>query len=273
MKETKNAVLITGAAGDLGKAIVKMAFSLPDVDKIIATDIKESVKKIYSGDERVLPFVMNAASENSLKKVRDELEELNVRVKYIVNNAGIFFFHPVSELNEELLDKVMKVNIYAPVLTVSVFLKHLKETRGRVVQISSCAVKYPTFFQAYPASKMSMEAFSVSLRQELNIFGVKLVIIRSGAIKTALIDEMKKLPVPVDKSLYKEEYSRFLNQVDKNLGNVISPEKAAEAVKKAILAEKPKYIYTINRNKTISIMSLFPQKIKDMLTKLSIKPE
>ena len=271
MRKIKTAILVTGAAGDLGKAIVEMAFSLPGTDIIIATDIKENVLDIYSQNDRVRPYVMDASSGSSVVSVRTSLEEYNIRVKYIVNNAGVFFFHPVSELTEELLDRILKVNTYAPVITVSCFLEHLKETQGRVVQISSCGVKFPTFFQSYPASKIAMEAFSVSMRQELNLLGIDLVLIRSGAIKTSLLGEMKRTAVPPEKSLYKDFYIRFLDSVNKNVGKVIEPSEAAKTVGKALTASKPKYIYTINRNRTISIMSLFPQRLRDFLLRQSVK--
>lgn len=263
----QNAILITGAAGDLGKALVGIAVGLPDVDRVIATDIRSEIGKLYENLPKVITFEMDATSESSIKSVHAKLLTKNIRVKYIINNAGVFMFHPVSEMTEELLDRILKVNTYAPILTVSVFLDDLVKTRGKVVQISSCGVKFITMFQTYPASKIAMEALSISMRQELELVGVKLIFIRSGAINTELLTEMKNLPVTAEKSIYKTFYKRYLNRAQNRVGNIIEPEDAAKVVKSAITATNPKYIYTINRNTTIRILSAFPQKIQDFLVK------
>ncbi len=263
----KNTILITGAAGGLGKALVNMAVALPDIDKVIATDISSSIGELYSNLPDVMGLVMDATSEDSIKDVRAILHKENLRVKYIINNAGIFMFHPVSEMTEELLTRVMKINSFAPVLTVSVFLDDLIKSKGRVVQISSCVVKFPTMFQMYPASKIAMEALSISMRQELELVGVKMIFIRSGAINTGLISEMKKLPVPVEESSYKSFYKKYLSNAQKSVGKVIEPEEAAKVVRRAFTDSKPKNIYTMNRNTTIRILSILPQKIQDMLLK------
>ncbi len=268
----ETAILITGASGGLGKAIVPLLLSLPDTHRVIATDIDSKVKDVFAVyDERVLTFVMDATSDESIKKVHDELKRRDIVVKYIINSAGVFMFHPVSEMTEELLDRVLKTNVFAPVLTVSNFLDDLSKTKGRVVQISSCAVKFITMFQAYPASKIAMEALSVSMRQELSLIGVKMIFVRPGAINTPLIKEMQTLEVSVEKSRYNKFYRKFLESTGKNVGRITEPENVAGIVFKALTAKKPKNIYTINRNRTISILSLFPQNVQDWLIKRMLK--
>ncbi len=180
-------------------------------------------------------------------------------------------FHPVSEMTEKLLDRIMKVNTYAPILTVSVFLDDLVKTKGRVVQISTCGVKFPTMFQSYLASKIAMEALSISMRQELELVGVKMIFIRSGAINTRLLTEIKSLTVPAERSIYEKFYKTYLNRVQKSVGKVIEPIDAAKVVKRAFTTSKPNYIYTLNRNTTIRILSVLPQKIQDLLVKQMVK--
>ena len=270
MKET--AILITGASGGLGMSMVQMSLSLPDIDRIIATDIDKNIAEAFNDyGERVIPFVMDATSDKSIEKVHSELRKRRIIVKYIINNAGIFMFHPVSELTQDMLEQIMKVNAFAPVLTVSNFLSDLSETKGRVVQISSCAVKFPTMFQAYPASKIAMEALSISMRQELSLTGVKMIFIRSGAINTGLINEMQTLPVAAEKSKYHMFYKKFLERTSKDVGKITEPENVAGIVYKALTEKKPKNIYTINSNRTIRIFSLFPQKVQDYLLRKMIK--
>jgi len=261
--------LITGAAGGLGKALVEMAVSIPDIDKVVATDINEEITGMYAEHERVVSFVMNATSDGSIDNVKTELQQRNIVVKYLINNAGMFMFHPVSEMTEELINRVFRVNALSSVLMVRHFVDDLKRAQGRVIQISSCAVKLPTMFQSYPASKIALEALSISMRQELSLLGIKLVMIRSGAINTDLIKNVK-LTGPADKSKFQPYYRKFVESAKKDIGKTIAPERVAEVVKKAATVSKPKYVYTINRNRTVVVFSLFPQKIIDYLIRKTV---
>ncbi len=263
-RSSLRAVLITGAAGGVGQALVQMALTLPGIERVVATDIRGEVITLFS-DERVITLVMDAASEASLRQVRKKLQDAGVEVRYLINNAGIFFFHPVSEMKEALLDRIVRVNTYAPVLTVHVFLDDLIATGGRVVQISTCGVRFPTLFQAYPATKIAMEAFSTSMRQELGLVGVSLSMVRAGAIDTPLMQEMKKLPVPAGESRYRTYYRRFLERVQQDVGRVIEPAKMAEVVRRALTARRPRRVYVINRNRTIRLLSRLPQSLLDRM--------
>jgi len=266
----KTALLITGAAGGVGQALVQMALTLPGVDVVVATDIREEVTALFP-DERVLSFVMDAAGEVSLLSVRARLHGEGVQVKYLINNAGIFIFHPVSEMTGTLLDRIVRVNTLAPVLTVSVFLDDLLATGGRVVQISTCGVRFPTLFQAYPATKIAMEAFSTSMRQELGLVGVELSLVRAGAIDTALMREMKQLPVPAEESRYAVYYKKFLDRVEKDVGRIIAPEKMAAVVRRALTDRKPRRLYVVNRNRTIRLLSRLPQALLDKMVRKMVK--
>ncbi len=268
----KKAILITGAAGGLGQALVHMTVSLPGIDKVIATDIKEEITGTFAdGQSKVISFVMDATSDKSIASVRKELREQNIAVKYLINNAGIFMFHPVSELTEDMINRIFRVNALSSALTVNHFLDDLIAVKGRVVQISSCAVKFPTMFQSYPATKIALEALSVSMRQELSLHGIKLVLLRSGAIDTGLIKGMNNLDRPAEESRYHRYFKNFMEKAAGDVGRPAAPGSVAEVVKKALISKRPKYVYTVNRNKTIRLFSLFPQRMQDFLLRKTVQ--
>ncbi len=267
----KNAVLITGAAGGLGQALVQMALTLPATERVVATDIREEVTTRFPDEEKVLALPMDVTSGASIRSVKERLRAEGLRVRYLINNAGVFFFHPVSEMTEELLDRIMRVNAYGPVFTVSNFLDDLIATHGRVVQVSSVGVHFPTLFQAYPASKIALEALSTSMRQELGLAGVELSLVRAGAIETELIKEMNKLPVPAEQSRYAAFYKRFLNRVQKDVGRVIAPETMAAVVRRALTDRRPRRVYTVNRNRTIRLLSRLPQSLLDRMVRKMVE--
>ncbi len=271
MQKNKSAILITGAAGGLGTALVKISRNLPELDHIIATDVRGEIQDIYKDDHKVIGLTMDVSSENSIKKVRDQLHEMGISIKYLINSAGISMFYPVSESTEELLDKTLKVNTYGPTLTVSVFLDDLIKNKGRVVQISSDSVRLPTLFHPYPNSKIALEAFSISMRQELGLFGIRLILIRPGAINTNLLEEVKSVSNPVENSKYEKYFKTFSKIAQNDVGKMVEPAKVAKLIQKALLAKRPKKIYSINRNNKISLLANFPQRWIDYFVVKAVK--
>jgi NAD(P)-dependent dehydrogenase (short-subunit alcohol dehydrogenase family) len=271
MQNDKKAILITGAMGGLGKALIEMSRNLKGIDHIIATDNQAEIAELYKEDVKVIGFAMDVGIEISINKVSKHLQENGISVKYLVNCAGVSIFHPVSESTEELLDRTLKVNTYGPILTVSVFLDDLIKNKGRVIQISSVSVKLPTLFQPYPNSKIAMEAFSNSMRQELKFHGIDLVIIRPGAMHTRMTEEMNSLSNPIDNSKYQPAFETFVEIARQNIGKVVDPEKVTNLVKKVLLAKKPKTIYHINRNRKIRLMQLIPGRFRDWVIVNTLK--
>jgi len=263
MTSKKIAVLITGAAGGLGKSCVDMAQGL-DVDVIIATDIALPLY-LSSKDKEILCFEMDVSSEASINTVKSILKEKGIHIKYLINNAGVFDYFPISEANEALLNKTLKVNTYGPILTVNTFLDDLIQTKGRVVQISSVSVKLPLLFMPYPNSKIALEAFSTSMRQELSLHGVKLITIRPGAMDTNLISGMKSIQNPIKESRYKSSFDNFTKMAQKDVGKMVHPDRVAKLIHKALVSKNPKLIYSINKNLKIGFMLLFPLRLKDFL--------
>jgi short-subunit dehydrogenase len=192
-----------------------------------------------------------------------------VSIKYIVNNAGKALFFPISEASEDQLDKIVKVNTYGPVLTVSAFLDDLIENKGRVVQISSDNVRLSGAFQPYASSKIALESFSVAMRQELSLHDIKLIMIRPGAIRTGLLDAIGEAEIR-ENSRYVGPFSTFKRFAGKGVGKTIDPGKVALLVMKALKARHPKTIYSINKTSTISFLTKFPHKWIDKLIRKTL---
>src|SRR6202171_1405288 len=111
----------------------------------------------------------------------------------LVNNAGIAVAGPVLELAADEFRRQMDVNVVGPIIATQAFGPllgsdpSLKGRRGRIVMISSVAGKNGNpLMSAYSASKFAIEGLSESLRREMMLFGIDVVIIAPGAGKTAI---------------------------------------------------------------------------------------
>ena len=84
-------------------------------------------------------------------------------------------------------------------------------------------------------------------------------------MNTDLILGMKSLTNPIRDSIYQKEYDKFLSVSQKGVGKMVHPDKVACLIKKALTARKPKKIYSINKNRKIGIILLFPLWLRDQL--------
>jgi NAD(P)-dependent dehydrogenase (short-subunit alcohol dehydrogenase family) len=266
----KTGALITGASGGLGSKLVKQAAGLPGLDVVVATDIQANIVTQFSELGNTIGLPMDVGSERSIRQVKEELRNRGIRIRYIINNAGTHAFFPVSEATEALLDPIMRVNVYGQVLTVSVFLDDLITTRGRVVQVSSDSVRLPIPFYAYPASKMAQEAFSVSMRRELMLHGVRLILVRPGAMQTPFVESMKSIKNAVEDSRYTQWFNNFVKISQDSVGRKIDPEVVAALIMKALITPKPKHVYAVNKNRKINFFRYFPERLKDRLIGRSV---
>ena len=266
----KQAILITGAAGGLGQAIVKAALDIFPEMIIVAGDIVPDFDSLFE-DTRILSMNLDVTDEASIAAGRKLFEEKGINVWGLVNNAGVSDFFPVSEKNKADLEKIFAINTFGPLNMVRCFLSHLIETKGRVVQISSESVRLPAAFHPYAASKIAQEALSVSLRNELALKGVKLSIIRPGAINTPFLADLNNMTERIGDSIYKDHLQKFASKAPKEIHNITSPEKVAAVIMKALLKKKPKRYYRVNNNPKLRIAQLLPHRWKDYFMQKMIK--
>src|ERR1700692_3642561 len=111
----------------------------------------------------------------------------------LVNNAGISVAGPVLELAADEFRRQMEVNVIGPIISTQAFGPllgsdpSLKGPKGRIVMISSVAGKNGNpLMSAYAASKHAIEGLSESLRRELMLFGIDVIVIAPGAVKTPI---------------------------------------------------------------------------------------
>ncbi|MCK5765680.1 MAG: SDR family NAD(P)-dependent oxidoreductase [Bacteroidales bacterium] len=262
----KQAIIITGAAGGLGKAIVDTCLSAFPELLIVATDISPDIESIPDNDH-ILGMKVDVTHEDSIIALRKALEEMGVRVWAIVNNAGVSDFFPVSEKEKDALEKMFAINTFGAVNMVRAFLPHMMETKGRVVNISSESVRLPAAFHPYAASKIALEALSVSMRNELGLQGIKLSIIRPGAINTMLLDDLYNMKERIGESIYKEYLLNFATKAPGEIRKISKPADVAAVVVKALTSSKPKRYYRVNNNPKLRVAALLPHRVRDYFMK------
>jgi len=203
----------------------------------------------------------------------------------LVNNAGIAVSGPLLYVPVDEFRTQMEVNLigvlnatqaFAPLLGADA---SLKGKPGRIVNISSVGGKraFP-FIGPYAASKHALEGFSESLRRELMLFGIDVVIIGPGAVKTAIWDKAEQVDVsryantPYAASL--QSFSNFFLATGRK---GLPPEKLGRVIMHALTTAKPKTRYAVVPNffQDRVIPALMPARMLDRIVagRLGFTPE
>ncbi|MDU6731097.1 MAG: SDR family oxidoreductase [Bradyrhizobium sp.] len=201
------------------------------------------------------PLLFDVTDEAAVKAAAGEVRAAlgGEALAGLVNNAGMAVAGPVTELPIAEFRRQMEVNVMGPVIATQAFAPLLgadparSGAAGRIVMISSVAGRNGNPLMApYSTSKHAVEGLSESLRRELMLFGIDVIIIAPGAVKTPIWAKAEE----VDLSAYQS--SPFFPALQRirgfmlHLGKIGLPaETIAERVFEALTAPAPKVRYEI----------------------------
>jgi short-subunit dehydrogenase len=175
-------VVVTGASSGIGRAL---ALRLADEGAWLALAARDAQRLDSLAVEcrqrggKAIAIPTDVADESRCKTLIQHAREMYGRIDMVVNNAGIDVVSKLEDLADlHLFKQVVEVNFYGTVYCTYYALPFLKETRGRIVNVSSLggmlAIPFNT---SYVASKFAMIGFSDSLRMELTRAGVSVTVI------------------------------------------------------------------------------------------------
>jgi NAD(P)-dependent dehydrogenase (short-subunit alcohol dehydrogenase family) len=270
-------VVITGASTGIGHATAKLL--LDKGFKVFGSVRKQADAERLRGEfgASFAPLLFDVTDEAAvLAAAREARAALNGEtLAGLVNNAGIAVSGPVLELSADEFRRQMDVNVIGPIIATQAFGPllgtdaALKGPKGRIVMISSVAGKNGNpLTPAYAASKHAIEGLSESLRRELMLFGIDVIIIAPGPVKTPI---WSKGQDDVDMSSYKNSpYLPALQKVSaymKHLETIgLPPERIAERVYDALTLAHPKVRYQIAPDPLRHLMTAYlPKRMTDKI--------
>ena len=221
-------ILITGAAGGLGRAIAKR-FSQSHW-RVAATDVDKA--GLHELNTRV-PLDFSATADlRSAANCRELIAAALVatgRLDAVVNAAGVWREGPVATFEEDDFDLVMGVNLKSAFYMSQAAIPHLKESRGCIVNIASDAGRQAyRGSAAYCASKAALVMLSKTLALELAEHGVRVNAVSPGDIATPMLDYQAERYGQGNPTAYKRE---LLSLYPQGRGaRFLRPEEVAELV-------------------------------------------
>lgn len=180
-------VVITGAGGGLGAATTALYASRGW--QVVAVDLKRP-----TGGEGITPVAADVTDSASLETLAERVRTEHGRLDLVVTFAGILGIGPLAESDPEKVQRVLDVNVMGTVRTVHALWDLLRESRGRVVLISSETGPQHGMPMngAYAMSKHAIEAYGDALRRELMFLGLDVVLVQPGPFRTGMTASIRR---------------------------------------------------------------------------------
>jgi NAD(P)-dependent dehydrogenase (short-subunit alcohol dehydrogenase family) len=256
-------VVVTGASTGIGNAC---AVHLDRIGFRVFAGVRrdEDAERIRSsGSERLVPVRIDVTDSESIRRAAAEVESAlaGEPLKGLVNNAGIAVSGPVEYLPIAEVRKQLEVNFIGQVAVTQAFLPLLRRSGGRVVNIGSVGgeVALP-FLSPYAASKHAIEGFSDSLRREVEPLGVKVAVIRPGAIQSeiwergnAAADEVLANVPPEALETYGDAVRGARAAANQRAQEAIPAQAVANEVEHALTSDKPRTRYVVGRTGRVMV--------------------
>ncbi|HBH24063.1 MAG TPA: short-chain dehydrogenase/reductase [Cytophagales bacterium] len=245
----KQVIFITGASSGMGK---DAALQLIKEGHIVygAARRVQQMEDLTKAGGHALP--LDVTDENSVKKAVDTIIKNEGRIDVLVNNAGYAVYGAVEDTTLDDARRQYEVNIFGLAAVTKAVLPHMREQHsGKIINISSMGGKMYTPMGAwYHSTKHALEGWSDCLRLELKPFGIDVVIVEPGIIKTEFADVMHQ---PLLDRSGSGPYAKMANAVagatEKSYakGQSSSPEVITRLLSKIVRSRKPKTRYAAGK--------------------------
>jgi short-subunit dehydrogenase len=245
----KQVIFITGASSGMGK---DAALQLIKEGHIVygAARRVQQMEDLTKAGGHALP--LDVTDENSVKKAVDTIIKNEGRIDVLVNIAGYAVYGAVEDTTLDDARRQYEVNIFGLAAVTKAVLPHMREQHsGKIINISSMGGKMYTPMGAwYHSTKHALEGWSDCLRLELKPFGIDVVIVEPGIIKTEFADVMHQ---PLLDRSGSGPYAKMANAVagatEKSYakGQSSSPEVITRLLSKIVRSRKPKTRYAAGK--------------------------
>lgn len=223
------------------------------------------------------PLLFDVLDQVTVRKAADDVRaQLNDQALLgLVNNAGIVVSGPLMHLPIDEYRRQLEVNLVGPLIVTQAFLPLLgakrgfQGTPGRIVNISSVSGKVAApFIGAYVTSKYGLEGFSESLRRELMLYGIDVIIVAPGSVVTPIWDKAAQEDISAfAETDFAPALKKFRSYAVRSGRKGLAPERVGELIWQVLTTPKPRVRYTIIRQQLFNrvLSMVLPKRLVDRI--------
>lgn len=187
MSLTNQVVLVTGCSSGIGRAL---ALELARRGQRVFASARQPASLQGLDGPGLQTLALDVTQPASIARAVEEVIERAGRIDMLINNAGLSVVGPLAEVPLDRVRCLFETNVTGLVALTQAVFPHMAERRsGRIVNIGSVVAQLPTPFSGpYCASKAAVHMLSEVLRQELAPFGLDVIEVQPGAVRSSIAD-------------------------------------------------------------------------------------
>src|SRR5208337_594504 len=258
-------VLISGCSTGIGRALA-IEFAARNW-RVFATARKPAAVNDLKA-LNVETAALDVTDEKSITACVDSIMAKAGHIDVLINNAGLLLIGPLIELEVSELRRQFETNVIGQAALIRAVAPHMiMRQSGKIVNISSVSGVLPTpFAGAYCSTKAAFTAFSESLRMELTPFGITVVTVQPGGIKSNLSDNAGQNIERFKKSFYGPIQSFIVSRANASQENATPVEDFAKKLVDQLVKKKtPVFIRLGKGSRLLPFIARFPRVLIDTL--------
>ena len=244
MEPTKKVILITGASSGMGKDFAENLAK--DGHTVYAAARRvDKMKDLEQDGVHILE--MDVTDDASMVKGVENILKNEGRLDVLINNAGFGSYGAVEDVSIQDARYQLEVNVFGAARLMQLVIPAMREHHfGRIINITSIGGKLALPFGGwYHASKFALEALSDSTRNEVEQFGIDVVVIEPGGVKSEWSGIAMENLLKVSGGTVYGKLARDVAGIMEGIENkVAEPESITKLIKLAIGSKKPKTRYS-----------------------------
>jgi short-subunit dehydrogenase len=268
---TTKVALVTGASSGIGASAAR---KLHDLGYVVYGAARRVEKMKDLADAGIEVLGMDVTDQESMTDGVRSILDAHGRIDVLVNNAGYGSYGAIEDVPLAEARTQFEVNVFGAAALIQLVAPHMRaQGSGRIINITSMGGKITTPFGGwYHGTKFALEALSDSLRGELRPFGVDVVVIEPGGIRTEWSGiAAENLRTISGEGAYARPVARLVTQLGREgLGS--DPGVIASAIARAATARRPRTRYAVGMGAKPGIFLhwLLPDRAWDALLRLGI---
>jgi len=273
-------VVVTGASTGMGAATAR---ELSGRAYHVLAGVRRDVDADGLRADGIEPHILDITDESDVAAIAGRVADDPLRrpLRALINNAGIAVNAPVETLPIAEWRHLFEVNLFGHIAMTQALLPALLHSSGTVVNISSVGGKFAmATYGAYAGSKFALEAASDSLRREVAPFGVKVVVVEPGAVKTKMAEHAVASADRLNANMTTDQLNRYADltaaisaQQLSFTKNGVPAERAAKVIAKAATASNPRTRYTIGSEAALLWLTrVVSDRFLDRMLRLALRP-
>lgn len=263
-------IVITGCADGMGREVARLLASAGhtiagfDVDETGIASLAGELRG-RGGEHTLVP--LDIKDRKGIMRFRDAVLGMYGRVDTVLSNVGIGFFGPFEEIDLEKALTCFEINVIGAASIFQAFIPSLRmQGHGKIIAMSSLVGRIPFPFESiYTATKFALEGMMLSIRYEVEPFGIRCAIIEPAQVSTSFAAKIHKLPP--EGSPYRERVQRFIARDNELIKTAPDPLYAARKIVKVLEEDRPKLHNQIDFQSSffLTLNRFLPQALRDMI--------